>query len=48
MALCDRCEYGEKFRAVNDYYICHARRCVVLRDKSICFDFKRDEKKVKK
>jgi len=48
MSLCERCENGKQFRSIEGYYICKAMRGVVVKERPMCYDFKRDEKKVER
>ena len=45
MSLCERCEHARKFRGIPGYYECKARHNVVVRDRAVCYDYRRKEEK---
>ena len=47
MSLCERCDHSELFHRCSwtegAYYICKARRDIVVRDRTVCYDYRRKE-----
>ena len=45
MSLCERCEHARKFRSIDGYYVCKALRGIVVKDRPVCYDYRRKEEK---
>ena len=44
MSLCEKCENAKQFRSIEGYYVCKAMRGIVVKDRTMCYDYRRKDK----